>query len=66
MSDALAWEIAHPEPSNEISAIRSPSRRRKTSHWSPQDGLSPWAERFAVGILPRLRGLRLWSRITFW
>src|SRR5580658_2309968 len=66
MRDALAWDMAHPEPSKEISAILSPSRRRNTSHWSPHEGLSPWADRLAVGIRPRFRGLRLWSRMTFW
>ena len=62
--DADAFEMAQPEPWKLISLMTSPSMRAKIVYWSPQRGLWPCAVRFAPSSLWKLRGLRLWSRIT--
>src|SRR3989441_2331261 len=64
ISDAEAFEIAQPWPTNATSAIVPPSTRRYTVTRSPQSGLWPTAFALASGSSWKLRGLLLWSRIV--
>src|SRR6059036_2943164 len=64
--DADAFEIAHPWPTNDTSAIVPLSRRRYTVTRSPHSGLCPTAFELASAISRKLRGLLLWSRIVSW
>src|SRR5713226_482767 len=66
IKDADAFEMAHPWPMNEMSAIVPSSRRRYTVTRSPHSGLCPTAFVLASAISRKLRGLLLWSRIVSW
>src|SRR6058998_4390510 len=59
MSDADAFEIAHPWPTNEMSSIVPSSRRRYTVTRSPHSGLWPTAFELASAISRKLRGFLL-------
>jgi hypothetical protein len=63
MSDALAFEIAHPSPTKRTSASVSPVERDPHVSASPH---SVCAVRRPVEPrrLPQVAGLRLWSRMT--
>src|SRR5215467_679022 len=69
MSDADAFEIAHPLPGGEMnftSAMRSPSSFTDSLTSSPHSGLRPSTTRSAPSISPKFRGLRLCSRMSSW
>src|SRR2546425_587562 len=59
ISDADAFEIAHPWPTKEMSSIVPSSRRRYTVTRSPHSGLWPTAVALASAISRKLRGLLL-------
>jgi hypothetical protein len=59
MSEADAFEMAHPLPRKLASAITSPSRRSHTVIWSPHTGFLPSARRSASSIARKFRGLAL-------
>src|SRR6202165_6045037 len=62
--EAEAVDIAHPWPSKRISLILSSSIFKRTVSRSPHIGLNPSTLASADSNAPKLRGRRLWSRIT--
>src|SRR6186997_2218176 len=66
ISEADAFEIAQPDPSNDTPATRSPSSFKYSTSRSPHSGLCPSARRSNSAIAPKLRGRLLWSRMTSW
>src|SRR3984957_13706181 len=64
IKDAEAVDIAHPCPSKRMSLILSSSNFRRSVRRSPHMGLNPSTLASAGSKPPKLRGRRLWSRIT--
>src|ERR1700689_3704188 len=64
MREAEAVEIAQPCPSKRMFSIRSSARLTRTVSRSPHRGLNPSARALACSSGPKLRGARLWSRMT--
>ena len=63
-SEAEAFEIAQPDPSNRKSVTTPSTILTAIASRSPQRGLWPAARPSASSSDPKFRGLRLWSRIT--
>jgi hypothetical protein len=64
ISDDDATEMAQPVPLNLMSSIVSPASFTYNVNLSPHSGFTPSTTRSAPAISPKLRGSRLWSRIT--
>src|SRR5690606_33454129 len=66
INEADAVEMAQPWPMKLTSWTMPSLTRAYTVSWSPHNGLCPSARCDASSIAWKLRGLRLWSKMTSW